>query len=161
PISDDLPKRFNELAEQGLKVLTRRDDQGTERVDPQSFQGWASSAMHIVAAAFGEDSPHYRNLDQAYSQFKGYPGSLAGMNGAFLAAKSDYEGGYVFSFEKAIAGEIFGDFVVAAKAALTEGQKDVAAVLACAALEDALKRFGRLKGLQVDGKDMQQVVNAL
>ena len=38
--------------------------------------------------------------------------------------------------------------------------KDVAAVLACAALEDALKRFGRLKGLQVEDKAMQEVVNA-
>jgi len=51
--------------------------------------------------------------------------------------------------------------VVAAKTALAEGQKDVAAVLACAALEDTLKRFGRLKGLEVDGKSMQEVVNAL
>jgi hypothetical protein len=83
------------------------------------------------------------------------------MTGVFLAAKSDYEGGYLFRVERMISGEIFGDFVVAAKAALAEGQKDVAAVLACASLEDALKRFGRLKGLQVDGKAMQEIVNAL
>jgi hypothetical protein len=63
--------------------------------------------------------------------------------------------------ETTLSGEIFADFVVAAKVALAEGQKDVAAVLACAALEDSLKRFGRLKGLDVDGKAMQEVVNAL
>lgn len=110
---------------------------------------------------FGEESPHYRNLSKAYAAYSGWPSDLAAMRGVFLAAKSDYEGGYLFRVEATLSGEIFGDFVVVAKAALADGQKDVAAVLACAALEDALKRFGRLKGLQVDGKAMQEVVNAL
>ena len=37
----------------------------------------------------------------------------------------------------------------------------VAAVLACAALEDALKRYATLSGLDVEGKVMQEVINAL
>jgi hypothetical protein len=57
--------------------------------------------------------------------------------------------------------EIFGDFVTAAKAALSEGQKDVAAALSCAALEDALKRFAQMKALHTGDKDMTQVINAL
>lgn len=59
------------------------------------------------------------------------------------------------------SGEIFGDFVSAAKAALSEGQHTVAAVLACAALEDALKRYAKSKGLSVEDKNMEDVVNAL
>ena len=46
-------------------------------------------------------------------------------------------------------------------AALAEGAKDVAAVLACAALEDALKRLALLNNLEVSDKTMQDVVNAL
>ena len=42
-----------------------------------------------------------------------------------------------------IAAEVLGDFLALARAALAEHNKDVAAVLACAALEDALKRFAR------------------
>ena|SRR5882672_8807343 len=160
-LSEDLPKRFQELAAQGLHVLLTRDEDGVQSVDTESFQRWASSAMHLVAAVFGEDSPHYRNLSKAYDAYSGWPSSLAAMRGIFLAAKSDYEGGYLFRVEATLSGEIFGDFVAAAKAALADGQKDVAAVLACAALEDALKRFGRLKSLQVDGKSMQEIVNAL
>ena len=117
--------------------------------------------MHLVRAVFGQDSTHNRNLSKAYDGFSGYPESLASMTGIFQAAKADYEGGYLFHVETTLAGEIFADFVVAAKAALDQNQKDVAAVLACAALEDALKRFARLNGLDVDDKDMQQVVNAL
>ena len=48
-----------------------------------------------------------------------------------------------------------------AKAALGEGHHTVAAVLACAALEDALKRYAIRNGLQIDGKTMEDVVNAL
>ena len=50
---------------------------------------------------------------------------------------------------------------VLAKNALANDEKDVAAVLACAALEDALKRYATLNGLDVDGKEMQDVINAL
>lgn len=48
-----------------------------------------------------------------------------------------------------------------AKAALAEGNHAVAAVLASAALEDALKRYALLQGLQVEGNTMEEVVNAL
>jgi len=117
--------------------------------------------MHLVAAVFGEESPHYQNLAKIYGTYSGWPSNLAAMRGVFLAAASDYEGGYLFRVEATLSGEIFGDFVALAKEALADGQKDVAAVLAYAALEDALKRFGQLKGLQVDGRAMQEVVNAL
>jgi hypothetical protein len=60
-----------------------------------------------------------------------------------------------------LSGEILGDFVGLAQRSLQEGYKDVAAVLACAALEDALKRYASLNGLEVGDKDMQEVVNAL
>jgi hypothetical protein len=44
---------------------------------------------------------------------------------------------------------------------LSEGHKDVAAVLACAALEDALKRFATANAIEVGEKTIQEVVNAL
>jgi hypothetical protein len=50
---------------------------------------------------------------------------------------------------------------VLAKQALSDGHKDVAAVLACAALEDALKRLALAKNLVVDDKTMSEIVNAL
>jgi hypothetical protein len=79
----------------------------------------------------------------------------------FIAAKEAFDRGYVFNVEIAVSGELFGDFVAMAKHALSEGHKDVAAVLACAALEDTLKRYAILNSLKVDGKSMQDIVNAL
>ena len=79
----------------------------------------------------------------------------------FLAAKNDFDGGYVFNVDLRVSGEVFSDFVVLAKHALSEGHKDVAAVLASAALEDALKRFALVNDLSVEGQTMQEVINAL
>ena len=83
------------------------------------------------------------------------------LKGIFGAAKADYDGGYTFTMQALISGEIYGDFVVLSKGALAEGAKDVAAVLACAALEDALKRLALLNNLDVSNKSMQDVVKAL
>ena len=60
-----------------------------------------------------------------------------------------------------VSGEVFGDFVALARTALAEGQKDVAAVLACAALEDALKKYATANGVDVSDETMQGVVGAL
>ena len=87
--------------------------------------------------------------------------SVRSMYGVFLSAKEDFEGGYVFDVDLRISGEVFGDFVAMAKHALSEGHKDVAAVLACSALEDTLKRFASLNGIAVTDKSMTEIVNAL
>src|SRR5690606_14661403 len=83
------------------------------------------------------------------------------LQGIFQSAREDFEGGYIFDVDLRVSGEVFGDFVAMAKQALSDGYKDVAAVLACAALEDALKRFAQAKGLSVDDSTMSEVVNAL
>ena len=77
------------------------------------------------------------------------------------AAFDDYSHGFAINLQTAISGEIFQDFVELAKHALVEGNKDVAAVLACSALEDTLKRYAKNQGLAVDDKDMTDVVAAL
>ena len=79
----------------------------------------------------------------------------------FLSAKEAFEGGYVFDVERSISGEILGDFVLLAKQALDNDHKDVAAVLASAALEDALKRYAKIHGLQVEDAAMSRVIGAL
>lgn len=125
------------------------------------WQKWATSAQNLIRAVFGEPSPHYQNFVKAYEACGGADHSVRTLNALFLSAKEDFEGGYVFDVELRVSGEVFGDFIALARKSLTEGHKDVAAVLACAALEDALKRFADANGLAVGDKTMQEVVNAL
>jgi hypothetical protein len=154
-------KRFGELNAQ-FKSLGQSESSGY--YDPSPWQQWATSAHHLLRASFGESSPHSAHFASTYEYCKKLHGdvsSVAALKGIFLAAKADYEGGYAFKAEALISGEIYGDFVALSKNALTEGYKDVAAVLACAALEDALKRYASMNQLDVSDKVMQEVVSAL
>lgn len=125
------------------------------------WEGWATSSENLIRAVYGEEAPHYKNFREAYSNCIGGKRDIAKLISLFRSAKEDFEGGYVFNVELRISGEVFGDFVALARQSLSEGQKDVAAVLACAALEDAVKRLASTNGLQTDGKTMVDLVNAL
>jgi hypothetical protein len=128
-LSDQISNRFRELDSLVAKIpIGKTDDSFDAVADPEAFQTWASSAMHLVAAVFGDDSPHYKNLSFAYAAYRGWAGEFLAMKGIFRAAKSDYDGGYLFKLQAAISGEIFADFVVLSKNALANNQKDVAAV---------------------------------
>jgi hypothetical protein len=81
--------------------------------------------------------------------------------GVLRSIKSEIEADLVGNIQLQTQAGIFGDFVTTARQALEDNNKDVAAVLACAALEDALKRYAEQKGLSVSDSDMSQVINAL
>jgi len=154
-------KRFAELEAKmnALQVITI--DGSHSYYETAAWQQWATSAQHILRVAFGDASPHYQNFSTGYAECKGSEHRVDALKGVFRAAKEDYDGGYAFSMQAMISGEIYGDFVTLSKNALAEGAKDVAAVLACASLEDVLKRLALLNDLDVTDKSMQDVVNAL
>ena len=160
-IQEHIEKRFDELNNQMSSLPLYRSKAGHASYENSSWHQWSASAMSLIQAVFGKDSPHYEHFNQAYQKCAGYDDEVAVLNGIFKAAKADFDGGYLFTVKASISGEIFGDFIGLAKSALRENYKDVAAVLACAALEDALKRFAEANGLSVGDKVMQEVVNAL
>jgi hypothetical protein len=155
---ETIQQRFNELAAQSFGQRADNSNFGEE----QSWGAWSSSALNLVQIVFGSDSAHFSQL-KTIIEDKGHRYYLHALQalGVFQGAKLDYEKGCYVSLERQVSGEVFGDFIAASKKALDEGNKDVAAVLACAALEDALKRFANSNGLNVDGKDMSEVIGAL
>jgi hypothetical protein len=132
-------------------------------VDSAGFNAWGTSALSLLERVFTKDNIHYEQFRKHFEQGQLHGASVSTFDNCravLQAAREDYEGGYIFILEKSLSGEIFSDFVELAKAALPES-KEVAAVLACAALEDALKRYARQNGLDVGDKVMQEVVSAL
>ncbi len=127
-------------------------------------------ALSVASVLYGPSSPQVqaireckdrvasksklRYYDQARATTEEVRGMLAGM-------RDDLEAGLIETLQAEVAGEVFADFVVMAKESAESGAKDVAAVLACAALEDALKKRGEIAGLDVDGKSMSEVIAAL
>lgn len=81
--------------------------------------------------------------------------------GALKTIANDIRDGRTKNLRFEYQGEVFADFINTAKTALSEGSKDVAAVLACASLEDVLKRIGVGNGLNVEDKVLSEVINAL
>lgn len=161
-IQDRVVKRFAELASQADKIPI--GGRSGDLVEDKAFHAWAGAALNALHGVFGSTSPHYVRMENALSRISEnyvHDRTLEACKGIFLGAKSDVDGGHIFRLQATLSGEIFSDFVAAAKAALSEGNHSVAAVLACAALEDALKRFATVKGLEVDDKTMEQVINAL
>jgi len=159
-LKDKFAQRFTELASQAqkLRLMSGISSPGYY----ENFEGWATSVQSLIRAVFTETSPHYTEYVTAKRQCRnGNKYSVDALKDIFAAAKDAFENDYVFDVEAQVSGELFGDFVTAAKHALDEGHKDVAAVLACAALEDALKRYALANGLTVEGKSMQDIVGAL
>lgn len=150
-IKAEFSKRFADLEADGGKI---------SYPDDADWHKWNTQVMHLLEQTFGMESPHYRKFAAIQDEYA-EESRLEPARGIFLAAKSDFEAGHLSSLAAAIAAEVLGDFLALAKAALAEGNKDVAAVLACAALEDALKRFARENGINVDNKSMQEVVELL
>ncbi|WP_028226725.1 DUF4145 domain-containing protein [Paraburkholderia ferrariae] len=160
-LKETFAQRFAELHDM-YKSMPFKDSPYSGRYVPNGFwRKWATSAQNLIKAAFGEGSPHYKNFSHLYAKTNEREDEIGGLHAVFASAKEDFEGGFVFDVELRVSGEVFGDFVGLARQSLTEGHKHVAAVLASAALEDALKRFAIANGLDVDGRDMQNVVNAL
>jgi uncharacterized protein YutE (UPF0331/DUF86 family) len=134
----------------------------SESVDVAKWYSWGTSAMHLLKLVFGESSIHFTEFEKVYHVApRSFSMKAQALKGIFSAAKVDFAGGYAISLEASIAGEIFADFVALAKEALNQKQKDVAAVLGCAALEDTLKKLASMNGLEIEGKDLQEIVNAL
>ena len=156
-------RRFEELSKSFAELQFHPNNEGMSgrNVKTGDWMRWATSAQSLVRAVYGDGTPHYQNFVKAIADCSGYDYEVMVLRGVFLSAKDDFDGGYVFNADLRVSGEVFGDFVALAKQSLSEGNKDVAAVLACAALEDALKRYAAVNALAVEGKTMSEVVNLL
>lgn len=154
-------KRFRELKHESDSIPFEYDEYGSGYAKSGIWRKWATSAESLIKAVYGQDSPHYQNFIVVFKNCNGSDYDIESLQGIFMSAKEAYEGGYLFNVELSISGEIFGDFVNLAKQALNESHKDVAAVLASAALEDALKRYAKSNGINVDDATMQKVIGAI
>lgn len=159
-MTEDILKRVDELINIGNEVLSTKEcsQGGYWSISHSKYVGFRSASLSFVERIFGS-SHQYCNALNNYMQSSSIDSTEAGIS-ILQAAKAEIEGGWLFTVEGQISAEIFADFIALAKEALDDN-KDVAAVLACAALEDALKRVAIKENLDVDDKDMSEVINAL
>ena len=158
-INDRFTARFAELQRELVEMPVTKTVPAY--VESGVWQKWATSAESLIGAVCGTQSPYYKNFSMERERCNGDHHEVKALVGIFRSAKEAFDGGYIFDIERDVSAEIFGDFVVLAKRALLEDNKDVAAVLASAALEDVLKRYARSNGLDVDDASMSDVIGAI
>ena len=137
---------------------------GHERIEELS--AIASRGGQLILRLYGQDSQYQLNIKKVLTtqhfttMRSNYFKHISELVGILRGIQHDIKSGMLSDFRQLLQAEIFADFIALAKGALDDN-KDVAAVLACAALEDALKRVAIKENLDVDDKDMSEVINAL
>lgn len=147
------------------ELVQRRGDNAS----PGGLGELQMAAVSICVSLYGADSPQVKSIETTrkeiwntkYGDNHKHVLLAEHLQGVLRSVASDIQSGRVRDIQLQARGEVFGDFLNAARSALSDGFKDVAAVLACGALEDALKRYAVASGLAVYDRDMAEVVNAL
>jgi len=159
-----LAKRFAELASQLESVeATKRSepspnfprDPPVDRIDNDLFLNWKVKARHLISMACGTESEHYRQFVKSEMPqiYKTSFAALEELKAIFLAAKEDYEGGYLNSFRNLVQAEVFGTELDQARELLSGGYSSAAAVIAGVVLETTLRQLCTDKGIPVGKLD--------
>ena len=144
-LNDRVTQRLEQLISQGEDVLATqrspgRNVIGDNRVDQQLGHQWATSVQSLLCRVFGSESEHYRNFTKQVQKFLTYSPARRAL-GVLLAAKDDYENGYLFDIRRLVEAEVFDDFLGQAEHLLSAGYFAPAAVVAGAVLEDGLRKL--------------------
>ena len=141
-----LSDRFDQLAQElpGIEAAkkTSNSEFGTyTNVDEEILSTWVVKVKSLISNSCGGDSEHFKafekaeecqHMDDSYRQLKR-------MRPVFLAAKDDFQGGYLVSVRSLVQAELFDSELDQARELLASGYKIAAAVVAGVVLETALK----------------------
>ena len=141
-------KRFAELCEQldAVEATKRTEWDGyanrnATRVDSNLLLNWKVKAKSLLEKACGVDSQHLKLFNESASGsfYQTNYDTLLDMRAVFLAAKQDFEGGYLSSVRSLVQAELFDSELEQAGELLKSGDRGAAAVIAGVVLETALR----------------------
>jgi hypothetical protein len=141
-----LSQRFDELAEEALRIaetkVTKHGGFGHyDQVDEEMFDEWKVKTKSLIVKACGSDGEHIKafvkaeepiSMDDSYSIFKR-------VKPVFMAAKDDFQGGFLSSVKNLVQAELFDSELEQATELLNSGYKGPAAVVAGVVLETTLR----------------------
>ncbi len=151
-----------------LKKLAMVDDDPDTEMR-EIVDGCFVGTLTIIESLYGANSSQSRALFEAkkaytktqYSSSYELGSMTNSLRGTLKNIREELDAGLIRSLATEAAGEVIGDMVALAKTELTSGYTNVAAVLATAALEDALKRKAEELGINPQGKSLDAVISSL
>ena len=143
-------RRFEELEGQAAQVESSKKfcqngmSISGEYVDNNLFLGWKVKVKNLLSKVCGEDSQHFKQFEKEENR-----GGLGITNYyvfkklkvVFLAAKEDFEGGYLSSVKTLVQAKVFDSELEQAKELFSSGYSTAAAVIAGVVLETALREL--------------------
>ena len=147
-------RRFEELSKQA-ELLEATKKRGTGEygdsysVESDALLNWKTKARHLIVSVCGNDSEHlslFLESEEAKMFDTNYKIFLR-LRAVFLAAKEDYEGGYLNTVRHLVQAEVFGSELDQAQELLEAGYHAAAAVIAGAVLETAMRELCANNGL--------------
>ncbi|MDM5181753.1 DUF4145 domain-containing protein [Massilia sp. DJPM01] len=150
-----LEKRFGELELQASTIAatdtTRHSayESSYPDIDADLILGWCVKARNLLSTVCGRDSEHYRSFvegEEAQS-YENSPTRFRRVVSVFLAAKEDFEGGYIVTMRNLVQSDVFTDELHQADELLRAGYHSPAAVIAGVVLETAMRDFCVQKGV--------------
>ncbi|MCD4782236.1 MAG: hypothetical protein K8T10_00245 [Candidatus Eremiobacteraeota bacterium] len=161
-INSEITERYRKRVDELLNKLK------VGQVNRAKIDGCFLGTLTIIQSLYGENSLQVKVLFEAKETSNAYHhileklNSLGGsINGTLINIREELDADLIRSISTEAAGLVIGDLVALAKEELKAGYSSVAAVLASAALEDALKRKAEELGGNVENKTLSSVINLL
>ena len=148
-------QRFEELEEQASqlesskKVLRTEIIGGTnEVIDSNLLLSWKVKVKNLLSKVCGEDSQHFKQFEREENRPRHTTyGIFNAFKAVFLAAKEDFEGGYLSSIKTLVQAEVFDSELEQANELFSSGYHTAAAVIAGVVLETALRELCDRSGI--------------
>lgn len=144
-----LEKRFAELEQQLKSIEATKKTKYSEysgqedHIDDDAFLNWCVKARSLIANSCGVESQHFAAFIKAgeVSMYTTNYAILRRAKAVFLAAKEDFEGGYLTSVKGLAQAEVFDSELEQASELLSAGYASAAAVIAGVVLETNLRNL--------------------
>jgi hypothetical protein len=149
-----LGQRFVELVQQAEAIEAgkhaHRSDWGSGyQVDYNALLNWRVKVRHLISSVCGSDSQHFKLFEESEKTAL-YDTSheiFRRLYAVLMAAKEDYEGGYLNKIRNLIQADVFDDELEQAEELLASGYQSPAAVVAGVVLESCLRQLCHDRGL--------------
>lgn len=142
-------KRFGELSDQLQSLIdskrpyTNSFGRQCHEIDSDALIEWSVKARNLLSKVCGPESEHYRSFleNEKTVSYDLYLDKLMRIRAVFLAAKEDFEGGYLRSVRTLVQAEVFDSELEQARALFKGGYVTAAAVISGVVLETTLREL--------------------
>ena len=156
-MSDLYKQRFGELHLQMEAVLSSKKssynsflERNQIEIEANALLEWKVKARSLLSKACGLESEHFKEFvkNEDLGMYDTYIATLERLKAIFLAAKEDYEGGYLKTIRSLVQAELFDSELEQAKALHQAGYKTPAAIVAGVVLETSLRELCDRAGVE-------------